>query len=132
MNCSQYTGSLCQQRRTGNASLDMQNHLHANETPLGLCRHSLHIQDSCAARRAIYPPLHSAPTPPSTNHPHYPPLLDDAALIPPRFMLSAFTTHGASDDDSPRRGFEAVPPVQPPLLILDVPPLVPKLTGLNQ
>jgi len=33
-------------------------------------------------------------------------------------MLSAFTTHGASDDDSPRRGFEAVPPFQLPLLTL--------------
>jgi hypothetical protein len=36
-------------------------------------------------------------------------------------MLSAFTTHGASDDDSPRRGFEIVPPFQLPLHNLEVP-----------
>ena len=65
---------------------------------------------------ATRPPLFHRPAAPTI-----PPLLDDAALMPPRFMLSAFTTHGASDDDSPRRGFEAVPPFQLPLFILEVP-----------
>lgn len=93
-------------------------------TPLVFLHH-----DSCAVQRAIYTPRHPSPTLQTTYYPHSPPLLDDAALIPPRFMLSAFTTHGASDDDSPRRGFDAVPPSETPLLYLEVPlpQQVPKL-----